>query len=50
MSIKGLLKRGVSFPHFENTVAHENDIMIIGETLLTTKMMMWDSDKFFVYP
>lgn len=51
MNIKDLLKRGgVSFPHFENSAAHENDLMIIGETLLTTKMMMWDSEKFPFIP
>ena len=30
---------------FEKTLAHENDLMIIGETLLDTKMVLWDTEK-----
>ena len=38
------------FLRYENSSAHENDLMIIGDTLLSTKMMMWDSDKFPFIP
>ena len=38
------------YPRFEKTLAHENDLMIIGETLLDTKMMMWDTEKYPFIP
>ena len=30
---------------YDKTRAHENDLMIIGETLLSTKMMLWDTER-----
>lgn len=30
---------------FEKTQTHENDLMILGETLLSTKMMLWDTER-----
>lgn len=45
MGLGEKILRKISFPRFEKTLAHENDMMIMGETLLDTKMMMWDSEK-----
>lgn len=35
---------------FERSQTHENDLMAIGETLLSTKMLMWDTSKFPFIP
>ena len=45
MGLGEKILRKISFPRFEKTLVHENDMMIMGETLLDTKMMMWDSEK-----
>lgn len=35
---------------YEKSAEHENDIMIMGEALLTAKMMLWDSEKYPFIP
>lgn len=46
MGIKNKIKNAVKSYRFEETQAHEDDLMILGDTLLTTKMLLWDTEKF----
>ena len=48
MGIKQKLRN--LFPRYEKSSAHESDLMVVGETLLSVKMMMWDSEKFPFIP
>lgn len=48
MGIKQKLRN--LFPRYEKSSAHESDLMVVGETLLSAKMMMWDSEKFPFIP
>lgn len=45
MGLKSKLKNTFNALRYEKTQAHEDEMVLMGDTLLSTKMLLWDSEK-----